>query len=43
VIPANKKWYRNAIISQIVADTLAKMDPQFPPPEEGLDKIVIPE
>jgi len=43
VIPADKKWYRNAVISQIVADFLAKMDPQFPPPEEGLDQIVIPE
>jgi len=43
VIPANKKWYRNAVISQIVADILTKMDPQFPPAEEGLDQIVIPE
>ncbi len=43
VIPADKKWYRNAVISQIVADTMEKMEPKFPPAEEGLDKIVIPE
>ena len=43
VIPADKKWYRNAVISQIVTETMEKMDPKFPPAEEGLDKIVIPE
>jgi PPK2 family polyphosphate:nucleotide phosphotransferase len=43
VIPANKKWYRNAVISQIVTDAMEKMNPQFPPAEEGLDSVVIPE
>lgn len=41
VIPANHKWYRNLAIARIVADTLEEMNPQFPPPEEGLDEIVI--
>lgn len=40
-IPANKKWYRNLAIARIVADTLEDMDPQFPPPEPGLDEVVI--
>jgi PPK2 family polyphosphate:nucleotide phosphotransferase len=43
VIPSNKKWYRNLAIARIVADTLEDMDPQFPPAEEGLDTIVIPD
>lgn len=43
IIPANKKWYRNIVIARIIADTLEAMNPQFPPAEEGLDKIVIPE
>lgn len=43
VIPANRKWYRDALISRIVADTLEEMNPQFPEPEPGLDKIVIPD
>jgi PPK2 family polyphosphate:nucleotide phosphotransferase len=30
VIPANHNWYRNAAVSQIVADTLADMAPRFP-------------
>lgn len=41
VIPANRKWYRNLAIARIIADTLEEMDPQFPPPEEGLDEVVI--
>ncbi len=41
VIPANHKWYRNLAVARIIADTLEEMNPQFPPPEEGLDEIVI--
>lgn len=41
VIPANKKWFRNLLIARIIADTLEDMDPQFPEPEKGLEKIVI--
>lgn len=43
VVPANKKWYRDLVISRVVADTLDAMNPQYPKPEEGLDKIVIPD
>jgi PPK2 family polyphosphate:nucleotide phosphotransferase len=41
VVPANRKWYRNLVVSQILIDTLEDMNPQYPPPPEGLDKIVI--
>jgi polyphosphate kinase 2 (PPK2 family) len=41
IVPANRKWYRNLIISRILRKTLAKMAPQYPPAEEGLDKIVV--
>jgi PPK2 family polyphosphate:nucleotide phosphotransferase len=30
VIPANKKWYRDMQVLQILVDTLEKMNPQFP-------------
>ena len=43
VVPANKKWYRNLVIARTIADTLAALNPQFPPAEEGLDQIVIPD
>lgn len=43
VVPANKKWYRNLVVARTIADTLEAMNPQFPPAEEGLDEIVIPD
>ena len=41
VIPADRKWYRNWAVSNVVLDTLTRMDPQFPKPEEDLDDVVI--
>ena len=41
VVPANRKWYRNLVVSQLLIDTLTEMDPQFPEPEEDLDGIVV--
>ncbi len=43
VVPANKKWYRNLVVARTIADTLEAMDPQFPPAEQGLEKISIPD
>jgi PPK2 family polyphosphate:nucleotide phosphotransferase len=43
VVPANKKWYRNLVVASTIADTLEAMDPQYPPAEEGLDRIKIPD
>jgi PPK2 family polyphosphate:nucleotide phosphotransferase len=43
VVPSNKKWYRNLVIARTIADTLEAMHPQFPPAEEGLESIVIPD
>lgn len=43
VIPANKKWYRNVVVSRIIADTLEAMNPQFPPSLPDLKDIVIPD
>jgi PPK2 family polyphosphate:nucleotide phosphotransferase len=41
IVPANHKWYRNLVISQLLRKTLEKMDPQFPEAEEGLEKLVV--
>jgi PPK2 family polyphosphate:nucleotide phosphotransferase len=41
VIPGNRKWFRNALVSQVVRETLEDMNPQLPAAEEGLDDIVI--
>jgi PPK2 family polyphosphate:nucleotide phosphotransferase len=40
-IPADQKWYRNLAITRIIVDTFKQIDPQYPPPEPGLDQIQI--
>ena len=41
IIPSDRKWYRNLVVSTLLRETLEEMDPRFPPCEEGLDKIVV--
>ncbi len=40
VVPADRKWYRNWVVSQIVLGTLEEMGPEYPP-EEDLDGVVV--
>ncbi|MBN8429733.1 polyphosphate kinase 2 family protein [Microbulbifer salipaludis] len=39
IIPANKKWFRNLAISQIVVSALESLDMQFPKPTVDIDSI----
>jgi PPK2 family polyphosphate:nucleotide phosphotransferase len=41
IIPANKKWFRNLAVSQIVVETLESLDLKFPKPVADLSEIVI--
>jgi PPK2 family polyphosphate:nucleotide phosphotransferase len=41
VIPADRKWYRNWAILQVLLATMQRLDPQFPPEEEGLEKLKV--
>jgi PPK2 family polyphosphate:nucleotide phosphotransferase len=41
VIPSNRKWYRNLLISSILIETLKGLKMQYPAPEEILDGIII--
>lgn len=41
VVPANRKWYRNLVVSTVLIETLERMNPQYPEPEDGLDEVVI--
>lgn len=43
IVPANRKWYRNYIITKTIVETMESMDLAFPPPEKGLKKVVIPD
>lgn len=39
VIPANRKWFRNLAVSEILVETLKAMKLKIPDPPPGLDKI----
>jgi len=41
IIPANRKWYRNLLVAELVADTLETMDPQWPEPVCDLSEVKI--
>ena len=41
VVPANRKWYRNAVIASIVRDTLAKLELKYPPPGWDLTGVTV--
>ncbi|HCU36686.1 MAG TPA: polyphosphate kinase, partial [Armatimonadetes bacterium] len=40
-IPANRKWYRNLVISELLAEVLGEMDPQLPKADFDPSQIVI--
>jgi PPK2 family polyphosphate:nucleotide phosphotransferase len=41
VVPANRKWYRNIVISTLLIETLRGLDMRYPDPEDDLDSVVI--
>src|SRR5262249_23553671 len=41
IIPANKKWFRNLAVSQIIVETLDSLDMKFPKPQFDPAKVVI--
>jgi PPK2 family polyphosphate:nucleotide phosphotransferase len=41
VVPSNRKWYRNLVISQVIIETLEGLDMHFPTPKEDLSGVVI--
>ncbi|MGA0236904.1 MAG: polyphosphate kinase 2 family protein [Ilumatobacteraceae bacterium] len=41
VIPSDRKWYRNLVISEIIVQTLRNLDMAWPPPEEGIAGTVV--
>lgn len=41
VVPANRKWYRNAVLSSIVTETLGKLELKYPSPTWDLSKVTV--
>jgi PPK2 family polyphosphate:nucleotide phosphotransferase len=41
VVPADRRWVRDVVVATLLVETLRRMNPQFPPPPEGLAGIVV--
>jgi polyphosphate kinase 2 (PPK2 family) len=41
VVPANRKWYRDLVISTILVDALKKLKMKYPEPKDNLDGVVV--
>ena len=39
VIPADRKWFRNLLVSEIIVNTLEELKMQWPRPEEGITDL----
>jgi PPK2 family polyphosphate:nucleotide phosphotransferase len=43
IIPANRKWYRNYVVTKAIVDAMEAMPLEYPPAEDGLEDVVIPD
>jgi len=41
VVPADRNWVRNLAVAKILLHHLEKLDPKLPPPEEGIEGLVV--
>jgi len=41
VIPADRKWFRNLLVSEIIVNTLENLDMRYPVAEEDISGTVI--
>jgi PPK2 family polyphosphate:nucleotide phosphotransferase len=40
-IPADRKWFRDWAVLSVLVETMRRMDPQYPAPEEDLTGVVV--
>lgn len=41
IVPSDQKWYRNLVVSNLVLQTLRKLDPQYPQVQNDISGIVV--
>ncbi len=41
IIPANKKWYRNLVITERIVETLENLDMKFPEPNSDISNLFV--
>lgn len=39
IVPADRKYVRDLLVAQVVAETLERLGPEYPGPPEGLEKL----
>jgi PPK2 family polyphosphate:nucleotide phosphotransferase len=42
IVPANRKWYRNLVVSSLLLETLQGLKMSYPPAEKDLEHVKIP-
>ena len=40
-IPANRNWFRNLAVSEIVADAIEELKPEYPPAPPGVEGTIV--
>jgi len=43
IVPANRKWYRNVVVTKAIVDKLESMGLAYPEAEPNLDEVIIPD
>lgn len=41
IVPANRKWYRNLVIGEVLVNTLKELKMSYPAPKDDLTQVVI--
>lgn len=41
IVPADRKWFRNLVVSQLLRDRLETMNPRFPPSNVNFEGLVV--
>ncbi len=41
IVPADRKWYRNLVVAEIIKATLCKLEPAWPQPKHDLSALVL--
>lgn len=41
VVPANRNWFRNLLVTTVLVDTLQGLELRYPPAEPGIESIVV--
>lgn len=41
VVPADRKWVRNLVVAKILRRHLERIDPEYPPAEEGIEGLIV--